>query len=382
MASMCFAKYESLVSHHEAPLSDMATREKQHKTRCCDLLLATKASSHAGLHTRALLSLLAVIFCWSSMCSAVAAAGTDDRQPLLVQDDLAWTGSSLLLDHRPPPIAPLFMPPVPDRDDATNTWYIPSKRAFSKRSITTDAKSSKADFEIPKAFDTGLSNNFTSSCAKFLNRMRTNETFTSCHPFSLLLQTSSGFFDASKSVLRITQTLDATCGADATQCRTTLGGFARELMSPTACKTDYDNNNPLVLQAYNGLVAYQPSYQASCLRDDEGNYCFANAVSNMSSPTDSYAYYLPIGQEMPGGSRPTCNPCLQQAMGVFSHYANNATQPVSKTYTTAAQQLSISCGSTFVNVTAAPLKGTAHTTTTSITPTMTLILMFVLYMFQ
>ncbi|KAF2856909.1 hypothetical protein T440DRAFT_13228 [Plenodomus tracheiphilus IPT5] len=377
MASRCFAKYESSVSHHEAPLSNMATREEQHKTRCRGLSYATKASSHAGLHTRALLSLLVVVFYWSSMCSAVAAAGTDDRQPLLVQDDLVWIGSSLLLDHRPPPIAPLLMPPVRDRDDTTKTLYIPSKR-----SITTDTKGSKADFEIPKPFDTGLSNNFTTSCAKFLNRMRTDDAFTSCHPFSLLLQTSSGFFDASKSILRITQTLDATCGVDATQCRTTLDSFAKDLMSSTACKTDYDNNNPLVLQAYNGLVAYQPAYQASCLKDTEGNYCFANAVSNTSSPTDSYAYYLPIGQEMPGGSRPTCNSCLQQAMGVFSHYANNVTQPVSKTYTSAAQQLSISCGSTFVNVTAAPLKGAASTSTSSITPTMTLVLMFVLYIFQ
>ncbi|KAI8937785.1 hypothetical protein NX059_005483 [Plenodomus lindquistii] len=375
--TMCVAKYESLVSHHEAPLSNMATREKEHKTRCRGLFVATKASTHPGLHTRALLSLLAIVFCWSSMCSAVAATGTDDRHPLLVQDELVWSGSSLTLDQRPPPIVPLLMPPVPDHEDASKTLYIPSKR-----SIATDGSKTKGDFDVPQPFDTGLSNNFTSSCAKFLGRMRTNNTFTSCHPFSLLLQTSSDFFDASKSVLRITQTLDATCGVNATQCRTTLDDFARELMSPTACKTDYDNNNPLVLQAYNGLVAYQPAYQASCLKDDEGNYCFANAVSNTTSPTDSYAYYLPIGQELPGGSRPTCNACLQEAMGVFSRYANNVTQPVSQTYTSAAQQLSIACGSTFVNVTAAPLKGAAPTTSASIPPTMTLILMFVLYIFQ
>lgn len=197
------------------------------------------------------------------------------------------------------------------------------------------------------------------------------------------MQTSSGFFDASKSTLRITQTLDATCGVNAAQCKPILDSFAVELLSEMACKADYDTDNPLVLQAYNGLVAYQPSYQASCLHDDEGNYCFANAVSNMSSPGDAYPYYLPIGQELPGGSRPTCNSCLQQAMGVFATYSNNATQPLSKTYTSAAQQISIACGSTFVNVTAAPLKGAASTTTTTtITPTISLILMFLLYFFQ
>jgi hypothetical protein len=86
-----------------------------------------------------------------------------------------------------------------------------------------------------------------------------------------------------------------------------MDSFARELMTPSACKSDFDNDSPLVIQALNGLVAYPVAYSASCLRDQEGSYCFANAVSNMSSPTDSYPYYLPVGQELPAGSRPTCN---------------------------------------------------------------------------
>jgi hypothetical protein len=51
-----------------------------------------------------------------------------------------------------------------------------------------------------------------------------------------------------------------------------------------ACKIDYHNDNPVVLQAYNGLVAYKPAYQASCLRDDKGSYCkFASiAVFNLN----------------------------------------------------------------------------------------------------
>jgi hypothetical protein len=86
-----------------------------------------------------------------------------------------------------------------------------------------------------------------------------------------------------------------------------MDGYARELSTASACKTDLDNNTPLVIQALNGLVAYPAAYTASCLRDSEGSYCFANAVSNTSSTTDSYPYYLPIGQELPAGSRPSCN---------------------------------------------------------------------------
>lgn len=86
-----------------------------------------------------------------------------------------------------------------------------------------------------------------------------------------------------------------------------MDSYARELMTSSACKTDFDADTPLVIQALNGLVAYPVAYSASCLRDTEGSYCFANAVSNMSSPTDSYPYYLPVGQELPAGSRPSCN---------------------------------------------------------------------------
>ncbi|KAF3040287.1 hypothetical protein E8E12_005902 [Didymella heteroderae] len=355
------------MSHHPV-------RKRKHENR----LRRGIFSLYSG-RTSALLSVLVVILSWSSLLGAVTAAEPHGDRLSTVKDDLLWEGSTLRLDTRPPPIVPLLMPPVLANEDATRTLSAPP----SKRSLATAASGSSSDFNVPKPFDTGLSNNFTSSCATYLSKLLKSDAFNNCHPFSLLLQTSSGFFDASKSFFKITQTLDATCAVNETQCTTTLNGLARELLADTACKTDYNNDNPIVLQAYNGLVAYKPSYQASCLRDDDGNYCFANAVSNSSSTTDSYPFYLPIGQELPGGSRPTCNSCLQDTMAIFANFANNATQPLSKTYTSAAQQLSISCGSKFVNITAAPLKGSAApTASTSLTPTLALIIMFVLYLFQ
>src|SRR5690242_9919615 len=107
---------------------------------------------------------------------------------------------------------------------------------------------------------------------KYNPRLRTN-----------CIKTSSSFFDASKSFFRITQTLEATCAINESQCTATLDGFARELLADTACKTDYNNDNPIVIQAYNGLVAYKPSYQASCLRDDDGNYCKCFRTTRMES---------------------------------------------------------------------------------------------------
>ncbi|RMZ72088.1 C6 transcription factor [Pyrenophora seminiperda CCB06] len=378
MASQCFDKCPSVatLSHHRP----LPTRKRQHENRCCRVPVYLRVSPHLRFNSCALFMFLIIVFlsCGSLAAPILEAETHGDRPAFRAEDDdLAWRKPALYLDSSPPP--PLLMPPLQIDDDATN--HDPS--SLSKRAIKTDPTAAATDFNIPRAFDTGLSSNFSSSCANFLHTLRQSQDFNSCDPFSLLIQTSSGFFDASKSTLRITQTLDATCGVDSTKCKTIMDSFAIQLLKDTACKSDYKSDNPVVLQAYNGLIAYQPAYKASCLHDSGGNYCFADAVSNTSSPGDAYPYYLPIGQQLPGGSRPTCNSCLQQAMGVFAVYSNNATQPISKTYTSAAQQISIACGSNFVNVTAAPLKGAAAPTmSTTFTPTITLFLMFVLFFFH
>lgn len=176
--------------------------------------------------------------------------------------------------------------------------------------------------------------------------------------------------------------------------------IARELIREENCGQDYADNQPQVVQAYNGLLAYEPLYQASCLRDDDGNFCefrgpcdcpfcanisplgYATAVTDRDNPPSAYPYYLPLGQTMPGGGRPTCNTCLQNVMAIFSSFAGNTTQPLSQTYTGAAQQISIACGNNFVNQTATPLKGAATAASASLTPTLSLLLIIFLFLFQ
>lgn len=80
---------------------------------------------------------------------------------------------------------------------------------------------------------------------------------------------------------------------------------------------------------------------------------FANAITNTTSNTDSYPYYLPLGVALPGGSRPTCNACLQETMAIFNTAAANKSQPVSQTYLEASQQINMGCGPEFANTTVA-----------------------------
>jgi len=166
----------------------------------------------------------------------------------------------------------------------------------------------------------------------------------------MLLESSNSFFQAEKSVTRITQTLDATCDADLTTCTTFLSNLANNLTTPANCQSDYKAQNPIVAQILTSLVAYKPLYQASCLKNPaSGAYCFADAITNASSPTDAYVYYLPLNNSLPGGSQPTCSACLQNTMAVFDSAAANRTQPVSSTYAAAAQLINVQCGPGFVN---------------------------------
>ena len=138
-----------------------------------------------------------------------------------------------------------------------------------------------------------------------------------------------------------------------------MANLAKEIQSEDNCGADLQMQNPMVLQAYNGFIAYQPLYHAGCLTDDHGNYCFANAVMNASAPTSSYAYYLPLGVQLPGGTQPTCDTCLRRTMAIFATYAGNSSQPLSSDYGTAAQQLDMTCGPNFVESTVATSSSSA-----------------------
>ncbi|KAL8972067.1 MAG: hypothetical protein Q9183_000739 [Haloplaca sp. 2 TL-2023] len=207
---------------------------------------------------------------------------------------------------------------------------------------------------LPRPFDTGLGNNYTQpNCPVFINSFIRNETFTSCLPFSLLLQNSMSFFSVSKSIPTITRTLDATCNVpDEPACNSLMSSIASDLRSDDTCASDYNRQQPLVVAAYNALVSYEPLYRAGCERDEEGNYCFANAITNRTSPTDAYPYYLPLGIGMPGGSQPTCSTCLQRTMSIFHEAGGEKSGEVlEQTYPAAASMINQYCGPGFVEPT-------------------------------
>ena len=231
---------------------------------------------------------------------------------------------------------------------------------------------------LPKAFDGGLGTNYTQpSCPNFLKEMISNDTFTSCLPFSLLLQVcccsfhahecpkpmlmneiqnSMSFFTSSRTPDGLDPVLSASCNIVLSACSSLMSSYALTLRSNSGCSEDYNRQNPTVRQAYNGLLAYDILYRASCLKaqpsaqnNQSSDYCYSDAVTNTSSPTNSYVYYLPLGVNLPAGSMPTCSQCLKDTMAMFAATASNKTQPITLTYIDAARMVNLQCGPNFVN---------------------------------
>jgi len=220
-------------------------------------------------------------------------------------------------------------------------------------SIATASSSPGPPSPLPSPFDTSLGSNFTSrACPGFFDDFLRNATFKACHPTSLLLQNSNSFFQTSRSSVLLSQALDASCRASLAQCSPLMASLATQLIQDSNCGQEYRNQNPLVTQAHAGLISFEPLYRATCVKSREtGNYCFADAITNTTNPSDSYPYYTALGTDLPAASRPTCNKCLQDTMDSFAGYAANRDQPVSRTYTSTAQQINLGCGPNFVNAT-------------------------------
>lgn len=129
-----------------------------------------------------------------------------------------------------------------------------------------------------------------------------------------------------------------------------MAAYAANITSTSACASDLSSQNPTIQQARLGLLAYRTLYSASCLRNPSTSaYCFADAITNSSSPTDSYIYFLPLNISLVGGSQPTCDSCLKNTMSVFEAASSDRSSALASDYVSAAMQVNVNCGPNFVN---------------------------------
>ena len=138
-----------------------------------------------------------------------------------------------------------------------------------------------------------------------------------------------------------TTLLDRICGIDLPACTSTIDAFSGTLRLDSVCGADYRARNPVVDNVFTSLVSFRPLYTAGCLKASNGDYCFADALANTAAPEDLFIYSLPLGTNLPTSDAPTtsCSECKARTMAVFAAAAGNETQPLSRTFEAAAEQL-------------------------------------------
>ncbi|KAL2813624.1 hypothetical protein BDW59DRAFT_154760 [Aspergillus cavernicola] len=228
--------------------------------------------------------------------------------------------------------------------------HVDPEEEYDRSLVPRSASLSSITF--PTSFDTSLSNNFTSdSCPDFFNNFLSDSTFTDCHAISTLLRDSTSFFHILSSAASTSLVLDIACSADVTSCADTMSSFASDLLDDSNCGQDYEESNPLVTDAYFNMITYEPIYRATCLQNpDTSDYCFVDAVTNTSNPTDYDVYLLPYGSTIDAAPYPTCDACLQATLDIFSQWAEVDGQSLADSYLPTAVAINQRCGSGFANV--------------------------------
>ncbi|KAI5801135.1 hypothetical protein EDC01DRAFT_716388 [Geopyxis carbonaria] len=252
--------------------------------------------------------------------------------------------------------------------------------ASSPTGISTDSSSSSSSDEMPVPFDgAALSANLTSACSTFLKNSLSDSGFLDCLPLSMLLQNSDSFFQVlTESAFTITKVIDKTCSVNANKCTAIMDKFSGEITTTANCASDYQAGNPIVTQVYNGLVSYLPMYEAGCLKSEEGNYCYVEAITNSDTPGDGAVYFLPLGTQLSSTQEPSCSKCLVQTMSKFAAAATNTTQPLSHSYNSAADQINTACGDNTVKA-GLEIANSAGSTTPAYTAAIAVVLMIAMY---
>ncbi|KAI0115350.1 hypothetical protein F4814DRAFT_318851 [Daldinia grandis] len=238
---------------------------------------------------------------------------------------------------------------------------------------------------LPAPFDGALAANFSGedgegSCLDFINAFLEDPTFQNCYPLSLLLKNSNSFFQAMKSVVKITQVIETSCKADKQSCTAYLNDLAEKLKSDENCGQDYNKRNDLVIQAYKGMRSYEEIYGATCLYNAAtSTYCFVNAVTNQTTASNVYLYTLPFNSSLPETAVPACDTCTSETMKIYQAAAADRTKWISSTYVKAAEQIDANCGGNFVS--AALPEPLPDSAATSIAQAPSLLMLSLLFVF-
>jgi hypothetical protein len=166
-------------------------------------------------------------------------------------------------------------------------------------------------------------------------------------------------------------------------CTDYFNELASSLIDDSNCGKEYERQNALVVLAYKGMETYETVFRATCLTNSDANsssYCFANAITNASTASNSYLYYLPFNSSLPTDAVPACGSCTEQTMQIYQAATSDRKADITNTYLSAAKQINSNCGNNFVNTTLAAAVGSGAAASLYPTSSHSLLLLSFLFM--
>ncbi|KZT01227.1 uncharacterized protein LAESUDRAFT_731449 [Laetiporus sulphureus 93-53] len=225
----------------------------------------------------------------------------------------------------------------------------PSASAESSGIPTIPSSDPVLPTPFPQPLDTTLSKNFsTEGCYEFFLNMTEASAFRDCRPFSLLLQASTAFYEATTNLTLVNTIVWGTCNTEpnAEQCSANMAWFAEELQ--TVCATDLKANVETATSTLIGLQAYTLMREVACFANATSEaYCYLDAVSD-THVDDLYLYQLPLGSPIPNSTTFSCGNCTQNVMALYLNEGLNITG-MRDNYENAAVLANKACGSNYVS---------------------------------
>ncbi|KAF7794873.1 hypothetical protein EIP86_006015 [Pleurotus ostreatoroseus] len=207
-------------------------------------------------------------------------------------------------------------------------------------------------------------------CSSYLNQLDSDTTLKSCT--SALVSATSAFASSSSpSSDAVSSALSSLCSADSacsdTAIRTSLASFY------SACEDELTSNiNTEVLQLYDVLYTLSPLQQATCSKDDSGNFCATQIqgsapdasslftsdqetlTPNFSTLEQTNAAFLYLTPDLT--SDKLCTSCTRSIMTAYISFESNlayapglAQSVLLSGQTALYKQISTTCGANFMN---------------------------------
>ncbi|ORX96921.1 hypothetical protein K493DRAFT_300657 [Basidiobolus meristosporus CBS 931.73] len=204
---------------------------------------------------------------------------------------------------------------------------------------------------LPGILNASGENELSQGCQSHVQQTLASDDFLSCKPFSFYMTLSKEFADMAKNASSIAPTMNEICapGGDK-QCEKLMKDMRGEFVKTQNCGGDMKKGSKIAMTMYISFVNYHLMQRTGCLKNQEDEYCFAEATSQRSQLD---MYFMPYGHRLGSSSSGVpkmCTTCAQQIMNIYGRFGSQYLNPLRKTFDQSKMLMTQQCGSVYAKM--------------------------------